>query len=151
MRRLSITVGMAALLALTAFSTAYAGKPSPAPNPQSTFGATWASLAVCQDTSYATPCSATAVASWQNARTVRAALFEFDCDNNSAGNCILAQPGSVTLSVPSSSNGSTAVAFTWRDDCANPGYSFRVTFLDSRGRTVDEESSPYIRNPFCAP
>lgn len=151
MRRLSIAVAMAAVLALTAFSTAYAGKPSPAPNPQSTFGATWASQAVCTGVSYATPCSATAVATWQNARTVRAALFEFDCQADSTGVCSGAQPTSVTLSVPSSSNGSTAVAFTWPDDCATPGYSFRVTFLDSRGRTVDEESSPYIRNPYCAP
>jgi hypothetical protein len=150
MRRLSIAVAVAAVLALTAFSTAYAGKPSPAPNPQSTFGATWASLAVCTDTSYATPCSATAVASWQNARTVRAALFEFECNDDWAGSCIFHQPLSVTVSVPSSSNGSTALTFTWRDDCATSGYRYTVTFLDSRGRTVGSQTSDYIRNPFCS-
>ena len=149
MRRLSIAVAVAAVLAVTAFSTAYAGKPSPAHNPQAAFGATWASLAICQGLTYATPCSATAVATWQNARTVRAAHFDFECDDASAGTCAFHQPVSVTLSVPSTSNGSTAVAFTWRDDCANPGYSFTVTFLDSKGRTVGSQESDYIHNPFC--
>jgi len=149
MRRLGVAAALAGILALAAFSTVYAGRPSSAPR-QATFSATWASQALCTGVSYATPCSATAVATWQDARMVRAVQFDFDCQADSVGVCAGGQPTSVTLSVPSTSNGSTAVTFTWSDDCADPGYSFRATFLDSKGRAVFERGSEYIRNPYCS-